>query len=247
MTLVARCPGCQSVYRLTIAQLQARDGEVCCGQCARQFNGFHSLVVVPEALVRPDAGSSEMNSDQPGLAVANHADGRQDTFELFERKQTGKISRSWLLANLLLSLLLLGQLIHGFRTEIAIGLPATRPLLENYCALIRCQIDFPRHLALLSLESSDLRVNPSYRPEVVILQAIIRNHAPFPQAFPALLLTLTDQDAQPLASRVLTAKDYLDPGADKMGFAAESEMVIQHFLDTGALDAMGYRLELFYP
>ncbi|MGG7055165.1 DUF3426 domain-containing protein [Nitrosomonas sp. ANs5] len=242
MTLVARCPGCQSVYRLTVAQLQALDGEVCCGQCTRQFNGFHSLVVVPEALVSPDARSSEMNSDPPGPAVAS-----QDAFELFERKQTGKVSRSWPLANLLLSLLLLGQLMHGFRTEIAISLPATRPLLENYCALIRCQIDFPRHLALLSLESSDLRVNPSYRPEVVILQAVIRNHAPFPQAFPALLLTLTDKDEQPLASRVLTAKDYLDPGTGDMGFAAESEIVIQHFLDTGTLNAMGYRLELFYP
>jgi len=111
-----------------------------------------------------------------------------------------------------------------------------------------CEVNFPRHLHLLSLESSDLHISSSSDPDVVELSAIIRNHAPFPQALPALLLTLTDIDEKPLASRVFTAKDYLDYSTvDQSAFAGESEIHARCFLNTHQLNATGYKLELFYP
>jgi predicted Zn finger-like uncharacterized protein len=247
MILVTRCPDCHSAFRLTAAELYAHDGKVCCGQCTKQFDGFAALIVVPESQLQPATLPAPSEPDSPHPIVTKPVEETEDTFDHFDTRPASKISPYWLAANLCLLILLLGQVVHMYRTELSIALPATRPLLEGYCAWIQCEIGLPRHLALLSLESSDLHVNPSSSPEVVTLLATIRNHAPFPQQLPALLLTLTDSDEQPLASRILTTEDYLDPEADKTAFAANSEISIQCYLDTGELNAMGYRLELFYP
>lgn len=51
----ARCPACQTLFRVTAEQLEARGGRVRCGQCANVFNALESpLVLEPrEALASP--------------------------------------------------------------------------------------------------------------------------------------------------------------------------------------------------
>ena len=39
-----RCPGCQTVFRVTPEQLKARAGKVRCGQCQTVFNALDSLL-----------------------------------------------------------------------------------------------------------------------------------------------------------------------------------------------------------
>ncbi len=45
-----RCPTCNTVFRVSAEQLDARQGRVRCGQCAHVFNALESLVEDPEAL-----------------------------------------------------------------------------------------------------------------------------------------------------------------------------------------------------
>ena len=83
-----------------------------------------------------------------------------------------------------------------------------------------------------------------------MLNAVLRNRAPFPQEFPALELTLTDERDKPVLRRVLFARDYLDsartPGIAQ-GLSAGAEMSLRVSLDAGKARATGYRLYLFYP
>ncbi len=250
MTLVTRCPVCHAVFRLTGIQLHSCNGDVRCGQCRQVFNGFVALIVVPETCIQPAARSAESAPDyleSGNVVVVPVAESSFPADHFGVQLSTRKTSRWWLIPNALLLLLLLGQFVHAYRTEIFIAFPAFQPALDSYCDLMQCEIDLPRHLHLLSLESSDLRVSSPAEPDVVALSAIIRNHAPFPQALPALLLTLTDSDEKPLASRIFTAEDYLDSVTDQSVLGGDSEIQVQCFLNTSSLDAVGYKLELIYP
>lgn len=249
MILITRCPGCYAVFRLTAVQLHTRDGKVRCGQCLQVFDGFRALMAVPESYIQPIIPSAQPCQHQPRSLplAAEPVETTLHPFDRFERSPVQNLSRFWLVLNLLLLVLLLGQIAHVYRTEISVALPATRPILDKYCVLMRCEVGFPRYLNLLSLESSDLYLNASSGSEVMTLLAIVRNHAPFPQELPALLLTLTDGDERPLASRIFTAEDYIDSKQKQTIFEANSELPLQCYLDTGEIDARGYKLELIYP
>lgn len=48
MSMVTRCPGCNTLFRVTPQQLQAREGKVRCGRCMLVFDGFKMLAAMPE-------------------------------------------------------------------------------------------------------------------------------------------------------------------------------------------------------
>ena len=101
----------------------------------------------------------------------------------------------------------------------------------------------------MSIESSDLQAD-SRRDNVIVLNAVIRNRAPFPQDFPALELTLTDESDHAVLRRVLAPADYLDAARLPLvgqGIGASSEASLRVFFDAGRARATGYRLYLFYP
>lgn len=51
MNMVTRCPGCNTLFRVTPEQLQVRDGKVRCGRCTLVFDGFKMLSAMPETAV----------------------------------------------------------------------------------------------------------------------------------------------------------------------------------------------------
>ncbi len=147
----------------------------------------------------------------------------------------------------LLLLLLIGQLAFHYRGEIALLVPGLKPQIKALCETLGCELPLPRHTELLSIESSDLRADTT-NPAVIVLSATLRNRAAFPQAHPALELTLTDLEDRPLARRVLSAQQYLGQAARiEDGFAANSELPVKVFIEAASLGAAGYRLYLFFP
>jgi len=79
------------------------------------------------------------------------------------------------------------------------------------------------------------------------MQATIRNHAPFPQALPALQLSLLDAHDQLITSRIFTAQDYLlDQDKSLQFIEPYNEIEIRLDFDSSQLDALGYRLLLLY-
>lgn len=278
MALVTRCPNCATAFRVTAQHLQAHGGDVRCGHCTHVFNGFTTLITVqePEADdssntlgARTDALPAPGLSDQTVLpSILPHeittSDVASTTISAVTQEPAAEVSDTasamlehypydsiqprWGFASLFLLLLLAGQVAYSYRTEISVLAPSTRPYLEQYCELLRCTIPLPQQAELLSIESSDLQTDPAQNSGVVILTATVRNYAPFPQAYPALELTLTDIQDQPLASRIFTPGEYLGGDVNPVQTIAPArEVDIRLHLASSDLNAAGYRLLLLYP
>ncbi len=155
---------------------------------------------------------------------------------------------AWIAAAVALSLLLGGQLLFAYRTEVAALYPASRPLLEQLCRVARCEVGLPKAADQLVIESSDLQAIDAARPNLIQLAASIRNRAGTDVAFPAIEVTLTDAQDRPLARRVLLPGQYL-AGRQPVpaGLRAGEDFSIRLTLDTTELRPVGYRLYLFYP
>lgn len=73
MALVTRCThaGCGTLFRVTVAQLQAHGGQVRCGQCGQVFDAFPTLTTVPDASLRPaDSPAAPVSRSPAGGARA---------------------------------------------------------------------------------------------------------------------------------------------------------------------------------
>ena len=148
------------------------------------------------------------------------------------------------------ALLLIGalvfQVLNYFRDAIVAHYPPARPAMETFCVIAQCQIGFLKKPDLLSIEASSLEADPQ-ASQVVVLRATLRNRAPFPQAFPALELTLTDVKDEPVARRVFMPNEYRVRGPQSGGIEANAELAVQIRMQLLDIKAQGYRLYLFYP
>ncbi len=152
----------------------------------------------------------------------------------------------WAVAAFLLLLVLLAQAAYFFRVDLAARLPGLKPALTGYCKLLGCSVPLPQRTDLMSIESSDLEADPAHENQIN-LNALLRNRASYPQAFPNLELTLNDTQDKPLARRIFKPKDYLPPHENEpTGLLPNHELVVKLHLNTNDLRPTGYRLVLFY-
>ncbi|MBS1144820.1 MAG: hypothetical protein H6R14_2226 [Proteobacteria bacterium] len=145
------------------------------------------------------------------------------------------------LVAILLLVGLLGQLMFYYRTEIALRFPSAVGLYE----MASVDIPLPRNAALVSIETSDLQFD-NVRG-LFVLQATLKNRAPYPQAWPALELSLTDTNDSVVVRRVLYAAEYLPLGTTASAFQPNGEMAVQLWVEAKESGASGYRLYIFYP
>ncbi|MBI2309050.1 MAG: DUF3426 domain-containing protein [Rhodocyclales bacterium] len=150
------------------------------------------------------------------------------------------------LAAILLLGALAGQLAYHFRAELAVASPNLRPLLEAACGALGCDIPLPRHSELVSIESSDLQIDPA-RGGLLTLAATLKNRAAYAQAWPLLEITLTDVQDNAVLRRVLQPADYLPAKLDPTLFPPNGEVGIRLWLEAREVAAAGYRLYVFYP
>ncbi|MBP8169987.1 MAG: zinc-ribbon domain-containing protein [Azonexus sp.] len=142
---------------------------------------------------------------------------------------------------LLLLLVLLGQLLHHFRTDLVSRWPTAAALYE----LVAVDVPLPRNSDLVTIETSDLQSDNARG--LFVLQASLHNRASYPQAWPALELTLTDTNDTVVSRRVLMDADYLPPAINSAAFPANGETAIKLWIEAKNIGAAGYRLYVFYP
>jgi Protein of unknown function (DUF3426) len=122
-----------------------------------------------------------------------------------------------------------------------------KPALIGYCRILKCSVPLPQHSDLISIESSGLEADPANENQIT-LNALLRNRAPYAQAFPNLELTLNDKLDKPLARRMFMPGDYLpQTEIETAGLPPNHEIVINLHLYTTDLRPFGYRLVLLYP
>lgn len=259
--MVTRCPQCATAFRVAMAQLEVRQGQVRCGRCNAVFDARKTLTVEPDPASAPAAGpllpetGAAAEPAMPAAAPAPHAPETPDApppgaagpVELDFGPKKRRTNWLWWPASAAALFAFAAQAAFYFRGEIALVYPEVKPLFNQLCSDLGCEVPLPKRPELMSIESSDLQADTA-NPGVMVLTATLRNRAAFAQAHPALELTLTDDKDQALARRVLAASDYLGQGVKfDSGFPANTEIPVKSFIEAVSIKPTGYRLYLFYP
>jgi hypothetical protein len=125
--------------------------------------------------------------------------------------------------------------------------PNTRPALELLCQPLNCRVPLPRQLAQDAISSSSLEHDLEQKSRVR-LTVMLTNRTGQTQAWPQIMLTLSDVREAPVAQQVFRPQTYLPKDVKiSAGMPAGGEREIRIDLDIGNLIASGYALRLAYP
>jgi predicted Zn finger-like uncharacterized protein len=255
MTTTTQCPVCGTRFKATQAQLEAYHGMVRCGHCHAAFNAIENrtsaepspqldLPIVAEDTTPPRRQPAAAPAMARRGAEAEPLPGAPEA----PAEEAARPPRAWLwkAASVLLALAALAQLTYLFRTELAARLPGLKPALVAACARLHCNVPLPRNIDLMSIDASNMETDPA-QPGVITLSLTLHNLAPYPQAYPALELTLTDISDMPVGRRLFRPGEYLKDAADAtQGLGANRDTSIRLAIDATGLRAAGYRLFLTY-
>ena len=261
------CPHCDTRFRVTNAQLEAHHGMVRCGHCLLAFDTRPNFIpdqldlqlemqVLDQPVVPHDSQAAIL---QPMTLAEQVAIVRNDDASEFQSKYRSwpwaiddnefpikRRSWPWVIAAFLLLLMLFVQIAYFFRADLAARLPGFKSALIGYCRILNCGVPLPRHTDLIGIESSELEADHANENQIT-LHALLRNRAPYAQAFPNLELTLNDSQDRPLARRMFIPADYLPPEENEAaGLLSNHELGIKLHLNTTDLKPSGYRLVLLY-
>jgi len=144
-------------------------------------------------------------------------------------------------------LVLAGQMVYLKRVEIAAQAPEWRPALEAACKPFHCTVPLATDVQSIRTEWSEMAFVPEHA-NLIQLNATLKNHAGYVQAYPMLELSLKDADDQVQVRRVLTPAEYLKSDDALLArFNPHSEVKLSLRLDVGNVHPSGYSLHWFYP
>lgn len=264
----ARCPECETCFRVTPQQLNSHNGLVRCGNCRAVFNAKPPVnnmfaatdsPALPEPVCDPPSflpQSPELSPLSPAIDTTllepahtpeHHVAITGEFPEPTDARPVSRSRGSGIVGSLLFFILLLVQAAYFWRVEIVTQLPGLKPAFASACQSFGCSLPLPRKIDLVAIESSEMRQNPIH-PAVTELLFTLQNRAGFAQAFPAVELTLLNTDEKMIARRVIASAEYLQQKVDeKIGLPPAREIQIQLNLNTMDLKPSGYKLFLFYP
>jgi predicted Zn finger-like uncharacterized protein len=146
----------------------------------------------------------------------------------------------------LLIFALLGQLAWWQRETVLVYFPRSQPLYVKVCSELGCQITPPHNIDGLLVEPSDLRQIDG--PHKLELKMPLHNRLSIALAYPAIELTLLDDQNNVAIRRVLWPQDYVPPGTlIAAGLPAHATQTMIVHLDTGTAVASNFRVQIFYP
>ena len=149
-----------------------------------------------------------------------------------------------LLVVVLLAVLAAQVLVHE-RDRVGAAEPSTRPLLLALCTVAQCSLSPVRQIESIAIESSSFTM---VRPDNYKLAFALKNNAALDLAVPAIELSLTDAQDQPLIRRVILASEFAAaPKAIVAGSDWSSSLPLAVRSNVGAERVVGYRLLAFYP
>ncbi len=136
------------------------------------------------------------------------------------------------------------QVMLSERDRIFAVAPALRPLLSASCSALGCTIAPPRQIEAIAIDSSSFT---SVKSGIYLLKLTLKSGAAIDLATPALELTLTDAQDQPLLRRVILAAEFNGhlPIAAGAELAASLPVTVQAWV--AAQKISGYKLLAFYP
>ncbi len=202
-------------------------------------------------VTRASDAISELTSDAPRASEPPTLPALHDVSFVRDAHRDAYWARPRVRAALVLVALMLGSLlalqlaVHE-RDRLATAQPALQPFLARLCRPLDCRVGPPREIDAIAIDSSSfnkLRGDDAYR-----LNVTLRNQALTKVAMPALELTLTDGQDQPVVRRVLLPSEFAST-ANVIGASSEWSASIPLAVAAGGSSTRiaGYRLLAFYP
>lgn len=195
---------------------------------------------VPEAAADGHAsGSASDEAVSDTLATPAEAGFLNSVAQARARRRTWL----WSLGVVLAALVLAWQLAVALRAEILMRWPQAQPLLAHLCQPLDCQVEWPMQPALLAVLASDLQAVPG--TAALELDVTLRNRAPYPQALPAIELTLMDTRGQAIVRRVFTPAEYGAPAQGSL--APGADLAARVLFEVKGPAPAGFLVYPFYP
>jgi predicted Zn finger-like uncharacterized protein len=229
--MYTQCPECLTIYKIGSDVLADGHGSARCGHCAAVFDTLRTLTeqlppepvqhlearvagAVPPQLTVPALRPTPIRQQQSSLFDPDDRPQRgaprrvhTPAFARAQRARTHARNWPWTLGASALLLSLLAQLGYAERAPL-LDDARVRPWLDRACAEFHCHLPLRHNPATLQLLSRDIRPHPSVAGALII-SATLRNDADFPQAFPAVEITLSDLDENRIAMRRFLPQEYL--------------------------------------
>ena len=145
---------------------------------------------------------------------------------------------------ILLAMALAAQWLYRHKNELFSNYPDLRPIGMAVCSVLPCEIQVPRKLSEVVIDSSSFVRGQANRFD---FQLMLRNRANAEVAMPTLELTLTDIDNQVIARRIIPPTEWPQQPTS-LGPQAVWSLRLGLQLDMPpAKIVTGYQAELFYP
>lgn len=258
--MYTRCPECRTVFKVTLAQLKARDGLVRCGPCTQVFRADQHLYALPGWRREPEVppvpestGDGKRGKAERATARSSPARARPATeipvvseLSLFQPGRRRVPDAVWALGNLLLVLALAGQFAYFYRDELSTN-AGLRPYLARFCDLVGCELMAHAQPLPPELVQTTIAPHPRYA-NALRIRAVFANRTDRPQPFPLMEVSLTDNAGTLLARRAFSAPDYLDSNAWANGVMPPN-VVFNALLEVTNPEerAAGYEVQLLPP
>ncbi len=155
------------------------------------------------------------------------------------------VRASLMVACLLLVLGLALQLLVHERDRLAVVEPGLKPLIEEVCLLLGCEIEPLRQIESVVIDSSAFS---KIKGDLYRLSLTLKNNAPVDLAMPAVELALTDTLDHALMRRVLLPAELgLTSGVIPAASEVQATLVLTIKTNGNGERVAGYRLLAFYP
>lgn len=200
---------------------------------------------VPHAPARPRAAAPpapEATAATADLTADTGAAAAEDTEAAWVRL----LPYLWRVGAGLAALVLLAQIVHHYRDELATSTRLNRPLTALYAALGMPLV--PRwDLHAYDVHQLGASVDPASAGFITV-RASIKNAAPQPQPLPLLRVTLQDRFGNRIAARDVAPRSYLPHSMPASSFLAGGQRIDAEmgFVDPGA-NAVGFEIDACLP
>lgn len=262
--MYTRCPECQTVFRITAAQLKARAGQVRCGRCQHVFDAEAHLVEAParpapkKRAVRKNAKHEKKSVETLELPFtdaaapeAEHATTADDDRHippeplwLVPRSRTRTFY--WAAGNSLLLILLFLQALFFYGREVVRVAPFLETTFGVVCDILPCRkptLDLRR----IDLIESQVAPHPRY-DKALRVRATLVNRAETAQPYPLLEVSLLDSQGRLLARRAYSPKEYLaKDAAGEPGLPPHLAVNIEIDIASPGPQASGFEILLLPP
>lgn len=251
--MYTRCPECRTPFRITRAQLAAREGMVRCGKCHAVFSASEHLLWFAPAPESAAAKEITPQRSRRGRRRPARADRRHDVHDpaiptisalSLARPRRRLHPVAWGAINLILLAGLLAQALYFYRNELAQHEPL-RPILTQYCDWLACRIE-PVVASWTAPELGTTTIAPHPRfAHALRLRAVLVNRAPTPTLLPRMEIALTDSTGTVLARRIFQPREYLEAPTPDM----QPNVAVTALLDITNPNgrAVGYEIQLLPP